>query len=244
MKKRGEAKMRLYLGAESRQLLLALGVIIVSNFSVVRAQTASYTGVYSISEPPNLGVLQDSIQSYIKSGAYERGIAQVIDSARSFIESRYKNVKKPAIVLDIDETSLSNLQFEYRYNFGYNDLLWNAWVKKASATAIKPTLQLAKWAAQRLISIFFITGREQLSRNVASDPTVENLKKVGYPTWTGIDFKNSKNISTAEFKTSARKEIESEGYTIIANIGDQHSDFVGGYAERSFKLPDPMYYIP
>jgi len=35
-----------------------------------------------------------------------------------------------------------------------------------------------------------------------------------------------------------------KGYTIIANIGDQYSDLVGGYAEGEFKLPDPMYYIP
>jgi predicted secreted acid phosphatase len=227
-----------------RTLLLLTMMVLSSVPLAVRAQTYPSTDFYSVSEPPNLGVLQDSINSYIKSGAYERGIQQVIDSAESFIESRYHSVKNPAIVLDIDETSLSNIQFEYHYNFGFEDSLWNAWVKEAAAPAIKPTLELAKWAARERISIFFISGREQLSKNISSDPTVRNLKRVGYPKWSGIYFKNHRSISTADFKTSARKEIASKGYTIIANIGDQYSDFVGGYAEGKFKLPDPMYYIP
>ena len=208
------------------------------------AQSFDHAGIYSIPEPQNLGILQDSIRSYIKSGAYERGIAEVADSAKSFIESRYRTVRTPAIVLDIDETALSNIQFEYRYSFGYSPSLWNEWVKEAAATAIKPTLELARWAAQRHVAIFFITGRSQISRDLAADPTVINLKKAGYPKWTRIYFKNSRTISTSAFKTSARKEIESEGYTIVANIGDQYSDLVGGFAEGKFKLPDPMYYIP
>ncbi len=208
------------------------------------AQSFNHAGVYSVPEPENLGILQDSIRAYIKSGAYESGIADVVDSAKVFIESRYKKVRNPAIVLDVDETSLPNIRFEYEYSFGYSRDLWTAWVKKSDATAIKPTLQLAKWAASRHIAIFFITGRGLLSTDLSADPTVVNLKRVGYPKWAAIYFKTSSAISTAEFKTHTRREIESQGYTIVANIGDQYSDLVGGYAEGKFKLPDPMYFIP
>jgi hypothetical protein len=34
------------------------------------------------------------------------------------------------------------------------------------------------------------------------------------------------------------------GYTIIANMGDQFSDLEGGFSERTYKLPNPFYYIP
>lgn len=214
-------------------------LLVIALLPSAYGQSIDRAGIYSTPEPQNLGILQDSIRSYIRSGIYERGISGVIDSAKSFIESRYIRVKKPAIVLDIDETSLSNIEFEYRYRFGFNYKLWNAWVRKKAAAAIKPTLGLARWAASHRMAIFFITGRSQISGNLAADPTVVNLKKAGYPDWTGIYFKNSRTIST-----SARKEIESEGYTIVANIGDQYSDLVGGFAERTFKLPNPMYYIP
>ncbi len=34
------------------------------------------------------------------------------------------------------------------------------------------------------------------------------------------------------------------GYDIVANFGDQFSDLYGGYADRTFKVPNPMYYLP
>jgi hypothetical protein len=30
----------------------------------------------------------------------------------------------------------------------------------------------------------------------------------------------------------------------VANFGDQPSDLKGGHAERTFKLPNPNYYLP
>ena len=35
-----------------------------------------------------------------------------------------------------------------------------------------------------------------------------------------------------------------QGYTILLSLGDQESDLTGGYAERTFKLPNPVYYLP
>ncbi|MFC8859492.1 HAD family acid phosphatase, partial [[Kitasatospora] papulosa] len=40
------------------------------------------------------------------------------------------------------------------------------------------------------------------------------------------------------YKTEQRAKIEGKGYTIIANIGNNTTDLVGGHAERTFKLPD------
>lgn len=46
------------------------------------------------------------------------------------------------------------------------------------------------------------------------------------------------------YKSNERKRLEKKGYRIIGNIGDQWSDLLGTNAgNRTFKLPDPMYYI-
>lgn len=46
------------------------------------------------------------------------------------------------------------------------------------------------------------------------------------------------------YKSEKRKEIEDEGYIIRGNSGDQWSDLTGyAVAQRSFKLPNPLYYI-
>ena len=40
------------------------------------------------------------------------------------------------------------------------------------------------------------------------------------------------------------KQLTEQGYTILLSIGDQQSDLDGGYAERTFKLPNPVYFLP
>ena len=47
-----------------------------------------------------------------------------------------------------------------------------------------------------------------------------------------------------DFKAPARRNIAQQGYTIVLTVGDQASDLAGGYAERTFKLPNPVYYLP
>ena len=46
------------------------------------------------------------------------------------------------------------------------------------------------------------------------------------------------------FKSGERAALEGQGYRILANVGDQESDLAGGHADRSFKLPNPFYFIP
>ena len=43
---------------------------------------------------------------------------------------------------------------------------------------------------------------------------------------------------------NARAKIAAQGFTIIANVGDQPSDLAGGCVERAFLLPNPFYRIP
>ena len=69
------------------------------------------------------------------------------------------------------------------------------------------------------------------------------LKDVNHA-WTTCDTTGDNVCSTIEVKSETRKYIESLGYDIKANFGDQFSDLSGGYADKTFKLPNPMYYLP
>ena len=69
------------------------------------------------------------------------------------------------------------------------------------------------------------------------------LKDVNHA-WTTCDTTGDNVCSTIEVKSETRKHIESLGYDIMANFGDQFSDLSGGYADQTFKLPNPMYYLP
>ena len=54
----------------------------------------------------------------------------------------------------------------------------------------------------------------------------------------------SPTCTTIEYKSGTRAHIASEGYSIMADFGDQYSDLLGGNAGHQVKIPNPMYYIP
>jgi HAD superfamily, subfamily IIIB (Acid phosphatase) len=204
--------------------------------------------------PINLGELKSELLSY-RCTRYDHELALVAGKARAWLEHRAGHVAKPALVLDIDETSLSNWAEIYHNDFAYIrdgdcDLSSaracgvKAWELGASAVAIVPTLELFKAAEARHVAVFFITGRREALDGRAA--TEANLHKAGYDSWVRLYMRpqDSHEPSVAPFKTQSRIDIEKQGYTIIANMGDQASDLAGGHAERAFKFPDPFYYIP
>ena len=49
---------------------------------------------------------------------------------------------------------------------------------------------------------------------------------------------------TIQYKSGTRAYIESQGYDIVGDFGDQFSDLEGGFADKTFKMPNPNYYLP
>jgi predicted secreted acid phosphatase len=194
--------------------------------------------------PPNLDLAKDAIEHYVSSGAYGREVAQVAVSANKYVAKRVAKPAKPnekrAIVFDIDETALTNLSHLTAQDFGYVPAVWKKWIAEGQARAIVPVQIIYDHAVRNNVAVFFITGRQ-----VSDGPATEkNLRETGYDTWTKIYFKPDEYQGTARhFKIGIRRQLVNEGYTIIANIGDQQSDLSGGLAERTFKLPNPFYLI-
>jgi len=64
------------------------------------------------------------------------------------------------------------------------------------------------------------------------------------PAFCGPSIDAGSSCPTQLYKSGTRAYIESQGYTIVANFGDQFSDLFGGYSMRKFKMPNPNYYLP
>ncbi|WP_329386850.1 hydrolase [Streptomyces sp. NBC_01351] len=159
----------------------------------------------------------------IDYGTWQRDVATVIDGVRPAIEQRIATAKpgeKPAIVLDIDNSSLET------------DFHW-FWT--VPTPAIAKVRELTRYANERGVAIFFVTARP----GILYSPTAWNLRTVGYPV-TGLYVRDLPALfgEVSAYKTAKRAEIEANGYTIIANIGNKESDLVGGHAELTVKLPD------
>jgi len=147
---------------------------------------------------------------------------------------------KLAIVLDIDETSLSNYSAIVADGFTFGPNL-QAEATNEIGVAIKQTLQIFNDAKARGIAVFFVTGRPEAQRQV----TIENLEREGYGGWAGLTLKPAgSTLTTVAYKSGARAAIEQQGYRIVANIGDQYSDLAVGHADRAFKVPNPFSFLP
>jgi hypothetical protein len=146
---------------------------------------------------------------------------------------------RPAIVLDIDETALSNYAGLVATGFALGAAGDVVTAAAGAGTAIGPVLDLYRDARRRGVAVFFVTGRPSAIASVTAD----NLRRVGYDQgWERLDTKPS-GVGTLDYKRAARARIEAAGYDIVANVGDQESDLAGGHADRAFKLPNPFYFI-
>ena len=64
------------------------------------------------------------------------------------------------------------------------------------------------------------------------------------PEFCGPAIDAGTSCATIQYKSGTRAYIESLGYEIVANFGDQYSDLKGGFADRTFKMPNPNYFLP
>lgn len=212
----------------------------------------------------NAGDWENTLRTYHDNGTYINQIAQIdaiadrqiTKGARSYKVKLRKaraaakghghghgkghGVRKPALVLDIDETSLSNYSAISADNFTFGTNSQQE-AQNEVGTAIAPTLQVYKDAIARGLAVFFITGRGEATRPFTED----NLKREGYTKWNAVVLKPAgSTLSTVAYKSAARADIEQQGYEIVANIGDQYSDLAGGHADVAYKLANPFYFLP
>lgn len=123
-----------------------------------------------LGEPENIDTFKKQLL-YYRCKAYDDDVAGVLAAAQHWVELRAPQVSKPAIVLDIDETSLLNWPRVYQDDYAYIASIPNIklpagkvadvpdcdfqgsglcgdldWQQKGLARAVEPTLRLYKAA--------------------------------------------------------------------------------------------------
>jgi acid phosphatase len=184
------------------------------------------------------GTPVDQLRQQADSGAYAKSVAAAFAKADTALKQQLrKKVRKPAVVLDIDETALSNLGCLEDADFQVTGLA--VCVATGKSAKVPAASAFVKLAQRKHVAIFFVTGApEQLCASRAA-----NLRAAGI---TGRFKLTCKPASYTEdslvpYKAAARAAIEKAGYTILLNVGDQRSDLSGGHARRSVLIPNPFY---
>ena len=114
-------------------------------------------------------------------------------------------------------------------------------VRRGRLPAIPETLVLYRYARQRGVTVYFLTGRRQRMRAT----TAANLRRAGYTAgWRLAMRPNRERPGTHDgFKARRRRAIERRGFRIVANVGDRRA--TSGAATRwpRSSCPNPMYVI-
>ena len=224
----------------------------VTNIDVLRAEIKNYYGAPDAKTGPN-GTWADPLNL---DSNYAHETDSVASAGARWLAAK-DNVSGKAIVLDVDDTTLATWNYELYSNWDYNPGTNETFVDDGLFPAVPGMVDMVNQAKEDGYKVFFITGRPF----VQEAATLANLESVGYPDPdpVGSDdglFTKPKtgpvpgylvcwpDCSTIQYKSLTRQHIEDEGYEIVANFGDQYSDLIGGYADRTFKLPNPNYYLP
>ncbi|MFG2681865.1 HAD family acid phosphatase [Streptomyces sp. NPDC048392] len=191
--------------------------------AAVTAAALTTTATPSVAAPAETHrtAVTPSAAADVDYDTWQRDCRAVLDGALPYLKERIADSapgEKPAIVLDVDNTSLET-DFGFRY----------------PQPANRPVLEVAEYAQEHGVALFFVTARP----GIIGTPTEWNLAHAGYES-SGLYVRGFLDLfkDVAVYKSEQRAEIESKGYTIIANVGNSATDLSGGHAERTYKLPD------
>jgi predicted secreted acid phosphatase len=235
----------------------------ITNIDVLRQQISNYYG-----DPGKTGIFSvDSYYAKEASSVATSGAHWLAARANSQSPSGMK-----AIVLDVDDTTLATWNYEIFSNWAYNPATNATYVMGQLFPAVPGMVDMVTQAADEGYAIIFITGRPATQEaatlgNLTSDgvgvdagypaPTTLNDGEDGlftkpavadYPDYLlqacAEEISAGHSCTTVHYKSATRAHIESLGYEIVADFGDQYSDLTGGFADRTFKLPNPNYFLP
>ena len=173
------------------------------------------------------------------------------------------DVRKTAVILDIDETVLDNSPYQARLvvnGESFDEFTWHQWCIEEKAAALPGALEFARLAASKGITVFYLSNRA----SDLSEATISNLRKLDFPIAAGepVFLGLGTIVSGCESNGSdkgCRRELISRKYRVLLQVGDQLGDFVdvlantpesreqviepylGWIGERWFLLPNPTY---
>ena len=268
-----------------------------TNVDVARTWAKNYYGAPGAAAGPS-GAWDQPLSQTSNYAAEARSVAE---KGENWLHAN-RNTPMRAIVLDVDDTTLTTWNYELYSNWDFNPTTNAQFVGLTGSTftgnafpATPGMLDLVNQAKSEGYAIFFLTGRgdsqhQATVANLQSDtaagfadlPTVTISGKTipevdaGYPAPTplaighggftdglftkppvgsypaylnqpqfcGPNITAGTSCPTIQYKSGTRAYIESQGYDIVGNFGDQFSDLLGGFADKTFKMPNPNYYLP
>jgi hypothetical protein len=228
----------------------------IQNIDQVKTAIKAYYGdtVTTTPDPVDGATM---LHEFSPTGAYAKEVTSIARHVRGYLAARSHHQHghhgfdgRPALIFDIDDTTLTTYDYEIYSNFVYNPTTNADFVNEAVFPATPGMVRLIGWARDHGYTVFFLTGRPETQRA----GTLTNLTEAGYAPVSAKTFLKDQtlpwltsctpNCSSEQYKTLTRQHLEDTGYDVVANLGDQYSALRGGFAVKTVKIPNPMYFLP
>jgi acid phosphatase len=135
----------------------------------------------------------------------------------------------PAVILDVDETSISNAHFQAALVPPFREFKLNRWSDNHVAIAVPGAAEFVRHAVDSGIAVFFVTNRACDAQGGVPCPqesvVVGELQEAGFPaTADNVLLANERPQWTRE-KRIRRQHIAAD-YRVIMLFGDDLGDFI------------------
>lgn len=137
----------------------------------------------------------------------------------------------PAVILDIDETVVSNVDFQLTFERPFANHKLDDWSSKYQSLAIPGVVSFVDIARSMGVTIFFVTNRpcEPIEGNEHPCPqektTIDDLAEIGISADADHVMLSGERPDWGREK-QVRREYIAETHRIVMLIGDDLSDFV------------------
>jgi acid phosphatase len=136
----------------------------------------------------------------------------------------------PAVILDVDETVVSNIDFQLTFERPFENWKLDEWTRGTVATPVHGAKEFVDAARAAGVTVFFITNRPCEPIHGVDDhcpqrqSTIDDIREVGIETDAEHVFLSEERGWNRE--KSARRDHIAETHRVIMLIGDDLGDFL------------------
>lgn len=136
----------------------------------------------------------------------------------------------PAVILDVDETVVSNIDFQLTFEPPFANWKLEEWTANTPATPVEGARKFVEAARALGVTVFFVTNRPCEPKEGNPDPcpqrqtTIDDIAEVGIET-------DAEHVLLSEERGWTREKITrrmfiAERYRVLMLIGDDYGDFI------------------
>jgi len=134
-----------------------------------------------------------------------------------------------AVILDVDETVVSNVEFQSSFIPPFSDDKLDAWNRANKAVPVSGVVSFAVKARELGATLFFVTNRPCMPRGDDPCPqkstTVQDINEAGIPVTADYVMLSSERPGWSKEK-KIRRDFVAEDYRVIMLVGDDLGDFI------------------